>query len=286
MSKWSRHVRGAALSAGSAAFLFFLLTALPAFAAGRHSGGKRESQEKAARKACLTGDYNGGIAILADLFIEEGDPIYVFNQGRCLEQNSRYKDAIARFEEFLRVGETAKLDTRDRAAAKSHIEECKVKLADEEKALALTPQPLPQPLPQPMPPPAAGPDATTETTLRPKVEPEPTKDGKGLLIGGIVIGGMGVAATVAGIVFNLKANSMADEMENTVDAYRDSKSSSQKTYGTLAWVGYGVGAACIATGTVLIAIGASRGGSSKDTGVALVPAVGPGQAGVLLRGGF
>jgi hypothetical protein len=282
MSKWSEHVRGAALSVGSAAVLFLLLTALPAFAASRHSGGKRESQEKAARKACLSGDYATGVSMLTDLFVDYQDPIYVFNQGRCLEQNSRCKDAIMRFEEFLHIGETAKLEPADRAAAKSHIDECKVKLADEEKALALTPQPLPQPLPQPV----TQPDATTETTSRPKVEPEPTKSGKGLLIGGIVIGGVGVAATVAGIVFNLKANGMADEMENTVDAYTESKSSSQKTYGTLAWVGYGVGAACIATGAVLIGIGASRGGSSGQADVALVPAVGPGHAGVLLRGGF
>jgi hypothetical protein len=97
---------------------------------------------------------------------------------------------------------------------------------------------------------------------------------------------VGVAAVVTGVIFNLKANSMADEMENTVDAYTSSKESSRKTYGTLAWVGYGVGAACIAAGAALIAIGASRGTSSAETRVALVPAIGPGQAGVLLRGGF
>ena len=97
-------------------------------------------------------------------------------------------------------------------------------------------------------------------------------------------GSVGVVAVVAGVVFNLKANSMADEMQGTVDAYTSSKNSSQQSYKTAAWVGYGVGAACIATGAVLIAVGASR--SSNQSDVALVPTVGPGQAGVLLRGGF
>jgi hypothetical protein len=252
--------------------------------AKRQSQDNRQSQEKAARKACLTGDYNNGVSILADLFVESKDPVYVFNQGRCLEQSSRFKDAIARFEEYLRMGETAKLDPADRAAAQKHIEECKAKVADEDKAQVAAPQPLAQPMSQPMAQPVPQPDATTRSALQPKAEP--AQSGHGLLVGGIVTGAVGVAAVVAGVAFNLKANSMVDDMQTTVDAYTSSKNSSQETYKTLAWVGYGVGAACIATGAVLIAIGASRRGSSGQTDVALLPALGPGQAGVLLRGGF
>lgn len=271
---------------GVAAAVFALIIVVePALAAGRRTGGTAGPQEKAARKACLTGDADKGVSLLADLFVESGDPVYVFNQGRCLQQNSRYKDAILRFEEYLRLGQTAKLDADARTAAKSHIEECKAKLADEESAQALLPQPLAQPLPQQIPQPTAQPDAT-ETISQPKAEPEAPKGGKGLLVGGIVLGGVGVAAAVAGVVFNLKANNMANELETKVDAYTESKSSDQKAYGTLAWVGYGVGAACIATGAVLIVVGANRRGSSTRTDVALVPAVGPDHAGVLLRGGF
>ena len=59
----------------------------------------------------------------------------------------------------------------------------------------------------------------------------------------------------------------------------------RQSYETSMWVGYGVGAACIATGAVLVALGvASRQGS--PTNVALVPAIGPDLAGVLLSGGF
>jgi len=275
MSNWPRRVirpRGWAVPTA----LFALLLAAPASAASRQPAGNRQSQEKAARKACLTGDYATGVSILADLFIEHSVPVYVYNQGRCLEQNSRYKDAIARFEEYLRIGETSPLDPSDRDSAQKHIEDCKAKLAEENKSQVVAPQPIAQPVPQA--------DANPQLVEKPKAEPEPAKSGKGLVVGGIVTGGVGVAAVVAGVVLNLKANSMADEMQNTVDAYTASKNSTHDTYKTLAWVGYGVGAACIATGAVLAAVGASR--SSSQTDVALVPTVGPGQAGVLLQGGF
>jgi hypothetical protein len=285
---------GIALRLGkiSAAVFAFLLVAEPAFGAGRRPGderqprerarGSRQSQEKAALKACLTGDYGKGVSILADLFVEHRDPVYVFNQGRCLEQSSLYKDAIARFEEFLRIGETSSLDPADRAAAKQHIEDCKAKLPVEDRRQAVAPPPLAQPTAQPIP----QPDATAQIVEKHKTEPEPPEHGRRVLVAGIVTGSVGVAAAIAGVVFNLKANSTVDEMETEIDAYTSGRNSSQKTYAALAWVGYGVGAACIATGAVLTVVGASRRGSATTPAVALVPAVGPGQLGALLRGGF
>ena len=181
------------------------------------------------------------------------------------------------------MGETAKLEPADRAAAQKHIEDCKAKLTDEDKAQVVA---APQPLPQAIPHPVAQPDTATQIVLTPKAEPEPPKSGKGLLVGGIVTGAVGVAAVVAGVAFNLKVNSMVNDMQTNVDAYTSDKNSSQKSYQTLGWVGYGVGAACLATGGVLIALGASRNGSSTKTDVALVPAIAPSQAGVLLQGGF
>ena len=66
-----------------------LLGSQPAFAA------KASSLDKQAMKACLSGDYQKGVSILADLFVETGDATYLWNQGRCYEQNHRYEDAIA-----------------------------------------------------------------------------------------------------------------------------------------------------------------------------------------------
>jgi hypothetical protein len=70
----------------------------------------RQAREKAAKKACLTGDPAKGVEILADLFIETNDLAFIFNQGRCFEQNLRYEDAIGRFREFLIKGAKMKAD--------------------------------------------------------------------------------------------------------------------------------------------------------------------------------
>ncbi len=261
-----------------------LLTTTPAF------GASRQAQEKAARKACLSGDYSKGISILADLFVDTRDPDHVFNQGRCFEQNLQYREAIGRFEEYLRLGETVKLNSADRATAEKHIADCKARLPEDPKqALATAPQPSvqspPPALPLPAPDPAPKPEPTVQTVEQPKAEPESPKGKSRLFAAGIVTGVVGVAAVAVGVAFNLKVNSMVNEMETTLDGYTPSKNSTRQSYETSMWVGYGVGAACIATGAVLVALGvASRQGS--PTNVALVPAIGPDLAGVLLSGGF
>lgn len=268
------------------AALGFLLAMSPARGASRPSR-NREAQEKAARKACLVGDYENGVSVLADLFVEHNDPVYIFNQGRCLEQNLRYKEAMGRFEEFLRISRHSKGDSDARAEAQKHIDDCKERLIDEEKKSQLmSPPPIPRPAAQSDPQLSPTHEPTVGIVEPSKTSTEPAKGGggRGLVIAGIVTGGVGVAAAIAGVVFNLKANSMADDMEGTVDAYTSNKDSSQKTYQALTWVGYGVGAACIATGAALTVIGMMRLSNRAD--VALVPAVGPSQAGVVLRGGF
>jgi hypothetical protein len=88
------------------------------------------------------------------------------------------------------------------------------------------------------------------------------------------------------LVFNLKANSAINEMETQVGAYSSAKVDDQKRYKTIAWVGYGVGAGCAVAGAVLIAVGAAKSSPSSSTRVAFVPAVGPGQVGAMLTGGF
>ena len=82
----------------------------------------REAQARTARKACLTGDYTKGVAILTELFVDTEDPTYIYNQGRCFEQNLRYTDAIGRFQEYLRLGK--KLTKSAKADAEQHIAEC------------------------------------------------------------------------------------------------------------------------------------------------------------------
>ncbi len=265
----------------SAAFVLVALATTPALAANKHT------QERAARKACLGGDYNKGVNILADLFIDTKDPTYIFNQGRCFEQNHRYEDAISRFEEYLRVPD-AKLDAADRASAEKHISDCKDRLPPDQssKSQASAPQPfIPPPPPPAAPPePTSIPEPSTSIAAQPEAQPAPTHGGSGLRVAGIVTASVGVAAVAAGVVFNLMSNSIINQWETSV-SYSAAKDSESKTYRTMAWVGYGVGAACIATGAILFGFGL-KAGASSSTNVAILPAFGPGQAGAVLTGGF
>jgi hypothetical protein len=262
--------------------LAVLLVAAPAL------GANRRAQEKAARKACLTGDYTKGVSILADLFVETREPIYLFNQGRCFEQNRRYEDAVARFEEYLRAGETTSLKSDDRAAAEKHIADCRSHVPeDPSKAQAAAPPSFvpPPPTATPVPEPAPAPGRVVDIVEQPKPRPEPPKGRSGLLTAGIIVGVVGVAAVGVGVGFNVKANSLVTDMETKVDRYSKNNESAQKDYQALAWVGYLGGAALVATGAVFVAVGATSRRRSPSN-VALVPAVGPDRAGLLIRGGF
>jgi hypothetical protein len=119
----------------------------------------KESKERAARKACLSGDYAKGVGILSDLFIETEDANYIFNQARCFEQNSRCEEAIGRFREFLR--KATAITPADRADTEKHIADCQALLGQKiapaptsDSAVAVAPKTEAAP-PAPAAPPAA-----------------------------------------------------------------------------------------------------------------------------------
>jgi hypothetical protein len=267
------------------AFVSLFLWTTPASGAHKAVSASKKSQENAARKACLSGDYAKGVDLLSDLFVSTKDPTYIFNQGRCFEQNRRYEDAISRFREFLKAGGGDR-DPADKSAAETHIADCKEMLAQERgTAPAPVAAPTPQPFPAPMSPPQAS--ATMEPTLplakERAQEQAPGASGRGLRIGGILVASFGVAATGAGLLFNLKANSLVADMESTTDGY--TKESDRKTWQTLSVIGYSVGAACIVTGAILYGVGLRRNSSSSTT-VAVLPMVDADRAGVALAGAF
>jgi hypothetical protein len=82
----------------------------------------REARELEAQKACLTGQFQRGIEILAELFIATDDPNYLYNQGRCFQQNGRFDEAITRFREYQRKVKDATPD--ELAEVQRQIDEC------------------------------------------------------------------------------------------------------------------------------------------------------------------
>jgi hypothetical protein len=263
-----------------------LLAAVPAMAGGNPAAEDRRAAESGARMACLAGDYNSGVAILARLFVETRNPIYIFNQGRCFEQNLRFEDAVGRFEEFLRTGETLTLNPEDRIAAEKHIADCKLRLSARPGPVRPEPVPSQPPAPRAQPDSGASARAPASAVVLPPSRPEASTRGKGLLTAGIVVGSVGVAALVGGVLLNLKVNSTVDEMQNKVGGYTSAKDSDRKNYETAMWASYGIGGACLMTSAILIAIGTTSRSTTAPTSVAIVPSAGPGRAGLALAGGF
>ena len=117
----------------SVLFILLLLAVPSANAASKTT--KVEAKESAAKRACLNGDPLKGVQILTDLYILSNDPTYLYNQGRCFEQNNRYEEAVGRFREYLRkIDSSTPADKANAQSARKHIADCEAllgrKLAD------------------------------------------------------------------------------------------------------------------------------------------------------------
>jgi tetratricopeptide (TPR) repeat protein len=263
------------------------LVVLLLLSAGRVQAGSQENKERTARLACLSGDYATGVKLLSELFLDTKDSNYVFNIARCFQQNHRYDDALAHFQEYLRVNR--RISSADRAAAEKHIAECQELLSKQTiqpavatPAATQAPAPIPVAAPQPavsVQAIAATPPAVQQSSPRPAGESD-----SGLATAGIVTAAIGGAGLVAGVIFNLKFNSLTSDLQK-VDGYDAGKASNRDTYKNLAWASYGMGIVCIATGGILYYLGL-RSASTASSSLSLVPAISPGQAGALVKGSF
>jgi len=101
-------------------------------------------------------------------------------------------------------------------------------------------------------------------------------------IAGIACGAVGLASIGTAIYFYTRATSLSDTI-TTSDSPSASDYQSGKTAQTMQWVFYSVGAAALATGSVLYYLG-WRAADSGQTAVA--PMVGPGFAGLAAKGAF
>jgi hypothetical protein len=248
---------------------------------GQASAASTRALERAAKKACLAGDPAKGVEMLAELYVQTNDITWIFNQGRCFEQNRRYEDAIGRFREYLVKGNKT-LSAADKDDAQNHIDLCQSYLPKPELPKPEQ-RPAEVPKPAPNPPMVRGPEPSlTQVPTVEQASGSGTPPGRGLRIAGITVAAVGVASLAAAVILNVKANSLADDLNQPTGYDRD-KVSERSDYATASWVGYAVGSACVVGGAILYYLG-YRSGSSPP--VALGPTVGPGQAGVNLYGAF
>jgi hypothetical protein len=237
----------------------------------------KEEKERAAKKACLNRDADKGVELLTDLYVDTNDPTYIFNQGRCYEQNDRCQDAIVRFREYLRKKPGAAESDRD--DVQKHILDCETLLAkragDASRAIAGRAAVAPV---APVGPEAKPIDGAVAAHAQVAVaEARPAPAGAGLRTAGVVTMAAGAAALAGAVVLNLKHNGMISDLKAD---YSGDTADSAKTYKTLGIVGYGLGAACLVGGAALYWLGV-RAGSAR-----VGPTVVAGNAGVMMAGGF
>lgn len=245
---------------------------------GQAGAAQLQAQERAAKKACMTGDPATGVAILADLFMDTGDPTFIYNQGRCYEQNNRCEDAIARFREYVRKATNA--SAAERNDVDKHIADCQALLA---QSPTLAPGATAAVAPVPSPPVLTtlpGPPNQAVAASAP-----PARNvGRGLRIAGITTGAVGLASIGTGIYFYTRAVSYSNKVAKQ-PARNPSDESAGRTAETMQWVFYSIGGAAVATGVVLYVLGQPSAQAAGPVAT-IAPLVGPGVAGLSAQGAF
>jgi tetratricopeptide (TPR) repeat protein len=277
-------------------FLLALTLLLLPLAAQAGSKESKESKERAAKTACLSGDYAKGVTLLAELYVSFNDVAYLFNQGRCYEQSGKYAEAIVSFREYALKNEDA--GNGPDAAVEKHIAHCQA-LIDNQKlaahvgmsapAAASSVQPGAAATLEPQSP-VAAPVPADVKPQEPRVgivEAASVAPGRSLRVAGITVAVVGAAGIASGVLLNIKANRLASNLEaangSSTTMYSRSTESSRSTYQTFGWVAYGAGAASVAGGAILYFLGYSRGQNGQ---VAFVPTAGAGHLGAALQGAF
>ena len=250
----------------------------------------QSKREVEARADFAAGRYQKAVDTFAILFAETGDPVFLRNIGRCYQKMKRPAEAIDSFKEYLHkareltagerqevegyVSEMEALDAASRAPVKApKVVEQTPPAANTPPASAQTPtasRPAPE-TPPPQPPtetspasPAPSTPTGTEASASPAPQPrlavQTVSEAAGLSStnrstnrstwrkAGIVTGAVGVASIVVGAAFGLATRSASHEVSTQYDAATDSAG---KRDATLQWVGYGVGAAAVATGVLM-----------------------------------
>ncbi len=248
-----------------------------------------DKRELEARADFAAGRYQKAVDTFAQLFADTGDPLYLRNIGRCYQKMKRAQEAIDSFQEYLLKGKN--LSKSERSEIEAYIKEMQALKASEAPPPAppvVTPSPPIAPPPAAAaPPPAPPPPVEPLAPMPPSAPPATANDGRSWRVAGIATAAGGVALIAAGIGFGAAAQSAADSVGKK---YSSSTDSAGKRDATLQWVGYGVGAAALAAGTLLYLHGRQPGGEhATATGTRSLHGLAwlDGHAGaVLLEGAF
>jgi hypothetical protein len=190
----------------------------------------QDPRAREAHKACVAGEVDRGIKLLADYLISTEDVTAVYNMGRCYQQNGMNDKALLQFREYRRLA--TGLSDPERQQLEGKIAE----LEAEQRSRALTP---------------------LEAAERADQSSGDGADGRALRTAGIATAAVGAASLGAGLVFGLRVHAL--DREATLAMRHDpARDASARTAQTLQWVMYGVGAAALMAGGVLYYVAGAR----------------------------
>ena len=245
----------------------------------------KDSREARARAACAAGRVDEGVALLAEIAAENGDPNALYNQARCYQENGRSSEALARFKEYrdrvpsLSPAEAAQLD--------AFIRDLEADVAA--KNSAREPPPAPSTTVAP-PPPATPPPALEPPPALPLPPPAPAPQaGRGTRIAAVALALTGAAALGVGVYYTLRVQSLTADLENDKPMIDQRMLQDQYAQGHQAenrqWIAYGVASGALVASAVLFLVSHSS-SSAESPRVALVPVVGLSGGGASLRVSF
>jgi tetratricopeptide (TPR) repeat protein len=256
----------------------FLLMTIASPAIAQFSNAQ-QAREKEAKKACLAGknSYEQGIEILAELFAITNEPTYIYNQGRCYQQNNQPDLALSRFQEYLR--KDPKMTPKEKATLEKYMKECADQIAKNQPPTTVAAPPTPQPvkvaeLPEPV---------ATQTVISPVQEPT-THSGRGLRIAGVTMTAIGFLTLGGAATFHWLHNEKEKDFKEG-EVWTNEKQSRSNLYKNLAVIGYGIGAATVTTGIILSLVGWNS-GKTEEPNFVLVHSLYPGEVTFSLRGVF
>lgn len=119
-------------------------------------------------------------------------------------------------------------------------------------------------------------------------QPSADSRGGGMRLSGIVIGSVGVAGIVTGVIFSLKSRSIANEVtaDNARHTYDRSKDDRGRRYSNFQWMGYTLGAALLVDGGFLYYLGYREAHAPASDSLSFAPVLLPGGTGAVLQGRF
>jgi tetratricopeptide (TPR) repeat protein len=231
-----------------------------------------ESSIEQAKIECAAGNTTLGIRLLAEVYAKTNNAVLVYNQGRCYEQNNMREQAIARFEEYLRIDTS--LSQEEIVELQARIEKLQAAI---DVATAAPPSHLASPIPiLSSPPTPPSPTPSPVVLHSPTSAPRIASHGSGLRKAAFITGGLALMSFGAAIVCNLKANQVRRELNDLskIQRYDREKENKESTYKTATWVGYGLGVAALISSSTLFLLDFSSTPKISER-VSILPTISP-----------